>query len=125
VSIVAAWLATYLGHSTLLLGAALLAHRRLRSAALRELVLRIAFVGAIVSSAGSTVVQGALRPAAGGPRLVELRVERETLPIPAAVAMPAGSTRTRSQSLPRLPAPPSTSSDALGRHPGAPAALLV
>jgi hypothetical protein len=53
---VAAWLLTYAVHSTLLLGAAVMVSRRMRSTASRDLVWKVAAFGALLSSALQSVV---------------------------------------------------------------------
>jgi beta-lactamase regulating signal transducer with metallopeptidase domain len=53
-----AWLATFLLHGTLLLGAAWIAARRLGAPRLRELVWRAALVGSLVTASASTAIGG-------------------------------------------------------------------
>ena len=104
-STLAHWLGVYLVQSTLLIGVALVAQRWLRSASLREIVLRVAVLGSVASAVAS--VAWARRDAAAsadGTRLI-VRVEREVLAPSAAGTDGAG--------MPPLAAPPSRAGDAV------------
>ncbi len=98
---VAAWLATYALHSTLLLGLAWLATRRLagRSIHLEEAIWRAALLGALATA--TLQVAGGWTPLAGTFRLAAARpaLTAETSVAP---ALPASLQRTASQPAARL-----------------------
>ena len=67
VNLLAAWLLTYALHSTLLLAAALLVMRKVRSAATRDLLCKVAAFAALITASAQTLIPGQadLQPLAG------------------------------------------------------------